>query len=141
MAQLENYLMKSNYKIKVNIEIVQCNDETQLEPHQQKEGHFEFVISDEQGCSIDKCEQALKANYPALREALSAHLTQISKKKACQIGAEHDCYVNEYPFRVDGEVGRFAFNTHHIQSSDQPIFNTSKEVFPALKGSVSYPRI
>ena len=51
--------MNSNYKIKVNIEIVECNDETQLEPHQQKEGHFEFVISNEQGCSIDKCEQAL----------------------------------------------------------------------------------
>jgi len=33
-------------------------------PLQQKEGYFEFVISDEQGCNIDKCEQALlKANY------------------------------------------------------------------------------
>ncbi len=36
--------MNSNYKIKVNIEIVECNDDTQLEPHQQKEGQFEFVI-------------------------------------------------------------------------------------------------
>jgi hypothetical protein len=55
--------MKNNYKIKVNIEIVECHDETQLEPHQQQSGHFEFVISDEQGCSIDQCEQALlKAN-------------------------------------------------------------------------------
>ncbi len=70
--------MNSNYKIKVNIEIVECNDETQLEPHQQKEGQFEFVISEEPGCNIDKCEQALlQANYPALREALSAHLTQV----------------------------------------------------------------
>ena len=116
--------MNSNYKIKVNIEIVECNDETQQEPHQQKDGYFEFVISDEQGCSIDKCEQALlKANYPALREALSAHLTQVSKKKACQIGSECDCYINEVPFRVDGEIGRFAFNTHHIKKNGQPIFN------------------
>ena len=38
--------MNSNYKIKVNIEIVECHDETQLEPHQQSDGHFEFVISD-----------------------------------------------------------------------------------------------
>lgn len=41
--------MKSNYKIKVNIEIVECNDETQLEPHQQKDGHFEFVIGERTG--------------------------------------------------------------------------------------------
>jgi len=74
--------MSNNYKIKVKIEIVECNDDIQPEPHQQQEGQFEFVISEKQGCSIDKCEQALlKANYPALREALSAHLTRISKKK------------------------------------------------------------
>jgi hypothetical protein len=38
--------MKSNYKIQVNIEIVECNDDTQQEPHQQSDGNFEFVISD-----------------------------------------------------------------------------------------------
>ncbi|MDM8561043.1 hypothetical protein [Candidatus Parabeggiatoa sp. HSG14] len=131
--------MNSNYKIKVNIEIVECNDETQLDPHQQKEGHFEFGIEDEQGCSIDKCEQALlKANYPALREALSAHLTQVSKKKACQIGSEYDCYVNEVPYQVDGELGRFTFNTHRIQSPGQPIFNTSFDIFPYRKGKELY---
>lgn len=55
--------MKNNYKIKVNIEIVVSPDDTQIEPHQQQDGQFEFVISEEQGCSIDKCEQALlKAN-------------------------------------------------------------------------------
>jgi len=131
--------MTSNYKIKVNIEIVECNDETQLNPHQQKEGHFEFVISEKPGCNIDQCEKALlQANYPALREALSAHLTQISKKKACQVGAEHDCYVNEVPYQVYGEIGRFAFNTHRIQSSGQLVFNTSKEVFPSRKGKELY---
>lgn len=131
--------MKNNYKIKVNIEIVECNDETQLEPHQLQSGHFEFVISEELGCSIDKCEQALlQTNYTAKREALSAHLTQVSKKKACQKGSEHDIYVNEVPYRVDGEIGYFTFNTHRIQSSDQPLFNTSKEVFPTLKGKELY---
>jgi hypothetical protein len=131
--------MKSNYKIQINIKIVECNDETQLEPHQQKEGHFEFVISEELGCNIDKCEQALlQTNYPALREALSAHLTQVSKKKACQTGSEHDIYVNEVPYRVDGEIGCFTFNTHYIQTSGQPIFNTSFDIFPALKGKELY---
>ena len=37
MTHKEN-TMKSNHKIKVNIEIVECFDETQLEPHQQKDG-------------------------------------------------------------------------------------------------------
>lgn len=32
--------MKSNYKIQVKIEIVECNDETQEEPHQQKDGNL-----------------------------------------------------------------------------------------------------
>ena len=131
--------MKTNYKIQVNIEIVECNDETQPEPHQLQSGNFEFVISEEQGCDIDKCEQALlKANYPALREALSTHLTQVSKKKACQIGSEQDCHVNEVPYRIDGEIGRFTFDTHRIQSSGKTTFNTSKELFPALKGKELY---
>lgn len=96
-------------------------------------------MESEQGCNIDKCEQALlQTNYPALRDALSAHLTQVSKKKACQTGSEHDIYVNKVPYRVDGEIGCFTFNTHRIQTSSQPIFNTSKEVFPALKGKELY---
>jgi len=131
--------MKSNYKIQVNVEIVECFDETQLEPHQQEEGNFEFIISEEQGCNIDKCEQALlQASYPALREALSTHLTQVSKKKACQMGLEQDCHVNKVPYRIDGEVGYFTFDTHHIQSYGKFIFNTSKEVFPPLKGKEIY---
>ena len=53
--------MNSNYKIKVNIEIVECHDEIQPEPQQQKKGYFEFVISDEQGCSING---AYLRNFP-----------------------------------------------------------------------------
>ena len=92
-------------------------------------------MSLEQGGSIDKCEQALlKANYPARQKALSAHLTQVSSIQACQVNSEHDCYVNEVAYRVDGEIGYFTFLTSYIQSSDQSIFNTSFDVFPALKG-------
>lgn len=131
--------MKSNYKIKVNIEIVECDDETQPEPQKLQYGYFELVISEQLGCNIDKCEQALlQANYPALRSALSAHLTEISKKKVLEIGTEPDCYVNEVPYRVDGEIGALTFNTHRLQAVGQPVFNTSTEVFSALKGKQLY---
>lgn len=131
--------MKSNYKIKVNIEIVECDDDMQPEPQKLQDGHFELVIEEQLGCNIDKCEQALlQANYPALRSALSAHLTEISKKKVLERGTESDCYVNEVPYRVDGEIGAFTFNTHSIQAVGQPIFNTSIEVFRALKGKELY---
>ena len=104
--------MNNNYKIKVNIEIVECQNDTQQEPYQQGEGHFELVISSEQGCNIDECEKALlQANYPALRKQRTAHLTAISKKKACEMGYEHDGSVNAILYQVDGEIGRFTFNT------------------------------
>ena len=131
--------MDNNYKIEVSIKIVECQEKTQPEPQQQQEGHFEFVISGEQGCNIDQCERALlQANSPALRDALSTHLTAISKKKAIEMGQECDCYVNERPIQVDGEVGRFTFNTHCIQLQEKLIFDTSKKVFPVLKGKEWY---
>jgi hypothetical protein len=42
------------------------------------------------------------------------------------------------PIRVDGEIGCFSFDTHRIQSSGKATFNTSKEVFPPLKGKELY---
>jgi len=76
-----------NYKIKVNIEIVECQEPVQVRPVKTDEGGFEFNISDARACSIDDCEQALLAtNYPALREALAQHLTEISKKKLSNSG-------------------------------------------------------
>lgn len=40
-------------------------------------------------------------------------------------------------YRVDGEIGRFYFNTHFISEKDH-IYNTAKDVFPALKGKEWY---
>jgi len=54
------------------------------------------------------------------------------------MGAECDCYVNEVPYRVDGEIGYFTFNTHRIESFGKLIFNTSKEIFSFLKGKELY---
>lgn len=72
----------SNYKIKVNIEIVECQEPVQVRPVKLEDSCFEFNISDGRACSIDDCEQALlETNYSALREALKQHLSEISKKK------------------------------------------------------------
>ena len=69
------------YKIKVNIEIVECEATVDQAPRQLDEGAFEFNIAADKAESIDACEQALlKANYPAIRSALAHHLESVSKK-------------------------------------------------------------
>jgi len=71
----------SNYKIKVNIEIVECDELVSETPQQQVDGSFELNISSVHAESIDECEQfLLQTNYPALRAALGAHLEAVSKK-------------------------------------------------------------
>ena len=71
-----------NYKIKVNIEIEECDEPATDNPEKINEGGFEFNITDKQAGNIDDCEQALlRTNYEAMREAMTVHLTQLSKKK------------------------------------------------------------
>jgi hypothetical protein len=70
-----------NYKIRVNVEIVECDEPSTASPQPIKAGSFEFNISPEQAQSIDDCEQALlETNYPAIRSAISQHLETLSKK-------------------------------------------------------------
>lgn len=72
----------SNYKIKVNIEIVECNDETG-NAVEQDDGGFTMTINENDAISIDNSEKALLSTaYPAMRKALAEHLEQISKKKS-----------------------------------------------------------
>ena len=72
----------TNYKIKVRVEIVECDEPAQTRPVQSADGPFELNITPAQACSIDDCEQALlQANYPAIREAIAQHLSELSKKK------------------------------------------------------------
>jgi len=74
--------MAKNYKIKVKVEIVESEQEPSESPIETKDGQFELVISEAQAVSIDDCEQAvLRTNYPALRAALTSHLSELSKKK------------------------------------------------------------
>lgn len=71
-----------NYKIKVNVEFVECDEEIDEAPRKKQDGDFEFNISEEAAISIDSCEQALlSVNYESVRDAISKHLTEVSKKK------------------------------------------------------------
>jgi hypothetical protein len=46
------------------------------------DGSFEMLLSDADATSIDRSEQAiLRTSWPAMRDALSRHLSAISQKK------------------------------------------------------------
>ena len=71
-----------NYQIKINIEIEESKNPITDKYNKIKDGGITCTISETEAINIDKCENALlKINYEALREALSKHLEEISKKK------------------------------------------------------------
>lgn len=72
-----------NYKVKVHIELVECDDDvTEHGPVKEENGGFAMTISGQDAVSIDKCEQSvLLAAHPTIRDAISKHLSEISKKK------------------------------------------------------------
>jgi hypothetical protein len=73
----------SNYEVKIQIDISQTEEEVTRGTHQSADGSFRMVVPCASGQSIDQCEQALlAANYPAIREALSRHFSEVSKQKA-----------------------------------------------------------
>ena len=73
----------SNYKIKVNIEIVESDDPKVKDAKEQNDGSFKMTINEKDAISIDNSERALlQTSYPAIREALAKHLENVSKKKA-----------------------------------------------------------
>ena len=72
-----------NYKIKVNVEIVECDDQNEKAAEEQNDGSFTMTINEKDAISIDNSERALLSTaYPAIREALAKHLENVSKKKA-----------------------------------------------------------
>lgn len=72
----------SRFKIKVKVELVECDDFEQGDLTKQEDGSFSMIISEQDAISIDKVESSvLQTAYPTMREAVSRHLTQISKKK------------------------------------------------------------
>ncbi len=72
-----------NYEITIQIDVSKTESEVTTGATQSADGHFRIVISGESAQSIDQCEQALLAvNYPAIREALSRHLSEVSRQEA-----------------------------------------------------------
>ena len=70
-----------NYKIKIKVEVVECKNQDPHAPLEQNDGSFEMVIDGKEAISIDRSEKALLSTaYPSIREALSKHLEEMSKK-------------------------------------------------------------
>lgn len=70
------------YKIKVKVEVVECSGAQETGTLQLEDGNHSLIISESDAMSIDKCENALlRTAHPAIREAISSHLSSISKKK------------------------------------------------------------
>ncbi len=73
----------SNYHIEIKVEIRKTENKTTEGSKKLSDGHFGTVISGNQGQSISKCEHALlSTNYPAIRDALSQHFSQLSEEEA-----------------------------------------------------------
>lgn len=68
-------------KIKVEFEDYEVASESVTEPIQIDDGSFVVEMPEALEADIDECEQALlRANFPALRDAISQHLERASKK-------------------------------------------------------------
>ena len=73
----------SNYEIQIHIEIRPTDDDVTEAAQQDGDGRFRTVVPEATAHRIDACEQALLGlNYPALREALSRHLSEVSRQEA-----------------------------------------------------------
>ena len=72
-----------NYEIKIQVDISATDQDVTPDATPSRDGSFRIVIGGESGRRIDQCEHALLAvNYPAIREALSRHLSEVSKQEA-----------------------------------------------------------
>jgi hypothetical protein len=72
-----------NYEIKIQVDIRPTEQDVTANATPCADGSFRIVIGGDSGQSIDQCERALLAvNYPAIREALSRHLSEVSKQAA-----------------------------------------------------------
>ncbi len=71
------------FKIKIRVEIDECEDRNNKNPEEQVNGSFDMIIDESEAISIDKSEEAiLEITYPSIRKALAEHLSKMSKKKS-----------------------------------------------------------
>lgn len=69
------------YRIRVKVELVECDDADTNGMKKEGDGHFSMTIDEKDAISIDRCEKSvLLTAYPTIRDAISAHLSEVSKK-------------------------------------------------------------
>lgn len=128
-----------NFNIKVKVEIEESEDLIIDRPIKAEGDCIKLTISEADAISIDKCENALlKTSHEAIRDGISRHLEAVSKKKTIERIDGGQLITNEHPYDVEGEVGRFQFQTHRVEKDEEVIFNSEKSVFPKKNGKEKY---
>jgi len=123
----------TRYTMRIQIEMIPCHEALTHEPIKENDGSVSLVLSDTDAVNIDLCEQALlQTTYPVLREVLSTHLSEVSKKKAREQHPEGTLVQNTWPYRVDGELGRFEFTTYRVCQGDTTLYDPARELFAPL---------
>lgn len=76
--------MSQNVEVSIKIEFKSTEEQptaSSAAPEKFGEGCFRLVLPEQQSLDIDALEEGLlRANFPALRDALATHLTQAVKK-------------------------------------------------------------
>ncbi len=80
----------SDYEIVIKIAIQKTNNKSSDSINKCDDGSFRIVVPKKSAQSIDLCEKALlQTSFPAIREALSHHLSEISKEEAASYPVGH----------------------------------------------------
>ena len=80
----------SDYEMIIKIEIQKTKSKPSDSINKCDDGSFRIVLPKKSAQSIDLCEKALlQTSFPAIREALSQHLSEISKKEAASYHVGH----------------------------------------------------
>jgi len=131
-----------DYEVRVSVEVMGRKGSVRGEAVKIKDGSYKVNISEEEAISIDRCEEViLQTSYEAMRDAISKHLTQISKKEAMEGVEGGEVITNDHPYEVDGEVGRFRFLTHRVEKGGETIYDTARDVFCELSGKEKYKTV
>ena len=127
------------YQVRVKVELVKCDNTKEHDVMKESGGSFAMTISEQDAASIDNSEKAvLRTAYPAMREAVSKHLSGVSKEKALEEAEPTEVMANSRPYKVDGEIGRFEFTTHRVACGGEVQYNTAQGLFPELKAKEFY---
>jgi hypothetical protein len=129
--------MANNYRVRVEIEVEECTEDTTEGPRREDSGVFEWVVSAEQARSIDGIEKImLETNSEALRDAFAHYLSEVSRQYALEVaGSLEACKVQ--PYRVDSEMGRVRFDVYWIEQGEDNN-GIAGMLFPVLRAREWY---